>query len=76
MSLLGAHVRNGRLLPDEPSSLPEGTDHELAVVDPGDDLDAAQLAKLHAAIERGAAELKSGRVIHADELLADLNQKR
>jgi hypothetical protein len=36
---LKAHVRNGRLVLDEPTDLPEGTEVELVVADSWDDLD-------------------------------------
>jgi hypothetical protein len=48
MSTIRARVRNGRLIVDEPTSLPEGTELELVVDDAGDTLDEAERAALDA----------------------------
>ena len=47
MSILRARVRNGRLVLDEPTSLPEGAEVELLPVNGEDDLDDAERAALH-----------------------------
>ena len=47
---LKGRVKAGRLLVDEPIDLPDGTEVELAVVDPGDDLEDAERERLHAAL--------------------------
>ena len=69
MSSFRAQVRNGRLMLDEPTELPEGTVVELAQVDPYAELDGgdpfAQMspeerAKLNAAIDKGLAEARAG----------------
>jgi hypothetical protein len=44
---LRAHVRNGRLVLDEPTDLPEGAEVELVPMDEIDDLDPAERARLH-----------------------------
>ena len=64
-----AQVRGGRLVLDEPVDLPDGTEVELTPVDDGDSLDAADRAKLHAALRRAAAQLDAGQGIDADEAL-------
>jgi hypothetical protein len=51
MTLKG-RVKAGRLVVDEPTDLPEGTEIELVPLDPGDWLDAADRAALHDALER------------------------
>ena len=58
-----ATVRNGRLVMDEPTSMPEGTVLSLIVDDEGDDLDAAERAALDDAIERAwrSAQVSPGR---------------
>ena len=77
MSDLRARVKNGRLVLDEPTDLPEGTVVELVADDRiaserGDDLDEAERSALHAAIERGLSDARAGRVRPADDVLADL----
>lgn len=66
------HVIGGRLVVDEPTDLPEGTEVELAVVGEGSfDLDEPQIAALRESIEeanRGEltplAEALGGRGAH------------
>jgi hypothetical protein len=51
MLTVRARVRNGRLVVDEPTDLPEGTEIELATLDDEPwDLPAEQLAELKARI--------------------------
>ena len=76
METLRARVRNGRLVLDEPTSLPEGTEIELAVADPGDDLDDDQRARLHESIERGIDDARAGRTIPAEDVIAELKKRR
>lgn len=55
---LKATVKNGRLVLDEPSDLPDGTEVELVPLDEFDpeELDAAALAELRRSWERGNSE--------------------
>ena len=71
MRALKAHVRAGRLLLDEPTGLPDGTEVRVALVD-DDDLDDGERAKLHAAIQAGEDELDAGQAVGEDELRARL----
>jgi hypothetical protein len=54
---------------------PEGAEVQLQVVD-GDDLDPAERAQLHAAIEVGLEDSEADRVISAEESLAELRALR
>lgn len=76
MSGIRAIVRNGRLVVDEPTGLPEGTVLHLVLDDEGDNLDQSERALLHAAIREGLAEAEAGRLIPADEFLAELRRPR
>lgn len=76
MSALKAEVRNGRLVMDEPTELPEGTVLELAAVDPGDDLDDEERAALHQALEESWAQARAGKLIPAEDVLAKLRSGR
>ena len=49
---LKARVKAGRLVVDEPTDLPEGTEVELLALDPGDWLTEEDRAALHRALER------------------------
>lgn len=69
---LKAHVRNGRLLVDEPTRLPEGTEIDLLPLDPGDWLDPADRELLHQALLASEEDLKAGRLIAAEDVLREL----
>ena len=71
MIALKARVRNGRLVLDEPTQLPDGSEVRVALVD-GDDLDARDREALHAALEEGEAELAAGRGLSEADLWARL----
>jgi len=77
MQPLKAVVKNGRLVVDEPTALPEGTEIELVPVDDvladgGDDLDDEERAELHAELDASIAEAKAGKLIDAEVVLAEL----
>jgi hypothetical protein len=76
MDTLKARVVNGRLVLDEPTSLPEGTELELSAADPGDNLDDSQRAQLHAALERSWEQLKAGKVTTATDAISELRRRR
>jgi hypothetical protein len=67
-----ARVRGGRLVLDEPTTLPEGTELELLPLDPGDWLDEADRAALHAALAQSQADVDAGRLIDAADVLKRL----
>lgn len=69
-----ASVIEGRLVVDEPTNLPNGTVVDLVIDDEGDDLDAAQVAQLNAAIARSLDEAAHGDVVAADVVLAGLRE--
>lgn len=67
-----AKVTNGRLIVDEPTTLPEGTVLDLVIDDEGDDLDDQEREALHAAIERSWQSAKQGNLIPAEEVIREL----
>jgi hypothetical protein len=73
MSGVRARVQNGRLVVDEPTSLPEGTILDLVLDDEGDDLDAAE--RDHA-IDRAWQQALAGQGRPASEVLDDLRRGR
>jgi hypothetical protein len=62
---------NGHPIPDEP----QGTEEELSAADPGDDLDAAERAQLHVALELSCEQLKAGKIVSAADLIAELRRR-
>lgn len=67
-----ARVKAGRIIVDEPTELPEGTEIELLPLDPGDWLDEADRAALHEALRQSDADVAAGRLVDADEILREL----
>ena len=72
MQAFKAHVRNGRIVVDQPTDLPDGTELYLVPIQDGDELDEDERAALHAAIEEGEHELDAGQVVSEEELWARL----
>jgi len=69
-------VRNGRLIVDEPTDLPEGTVLDLVQDDEGDDLTEEERKALHAEIRASVRSAKKGRLRHAADVIADLRARR
>jgi hypothetical protein len=70
-----ARVRAGRLVFDEPTALPEGTEVELLPLDPGDWLDDADRAALHAALTQSQSDVTAGRLTDAADVLKQLRSR-
>ncbi len=71
MRALKAHVKGGRLVIDEPTELPEGTEVELTVVE-DDDFDPEERARLDAALERSMAQARAGQLVDGDTVIKKL----
>ncbi len=66
-----ARVRNGRLVLDEPTELPEGTVVTVSITEddePGDE----ERARIVAAIERSMDQVQAGKRVDADVVIARL----
>jgi len=72
---LRARVRNGRLVLDEPTDLPEGEEVELVLAD-ADDMDDDERAALHESLAISLDQMKKGQLIDGDEVLARLRARR
>ena len=72
---LKARVKAGRLVVDEPTDLPEGTEIELLPLDPGDWLDEEGRAALHQALKDSDEDIKAGRLVDADVILRELRSR-
>jgi hypothetical protein len=70
-----AHVRNGRVVLDEPTNLPDGTEVRVVLVD-DDDLDDRERAQLHGAIRASESEIDAGQVVTEEELWTRLRAIR
>jgi hypothetical protein len=75
MSTLRAFVRNRRLIMNEPTDLPEGTEIELVAIDSADELDEEERTCLHAALQRSWASVQAGGVFSAEKILRKLKDK-
>ena len=73
---LRAKVRAGRLVLDEPTTLPEGAELELVALDDVDELDPADRARLHGFLAESIARHVPGSGIAAGEVLAELRAAR
>jgi hypothetical protein len=69
---LTARVSKGRLVLDEPTDLPEGTEVDLLPMDPGDWLDDEDRAALHRALDASASDVAAGRLVEAHDLLKEI----
>jgi hypothetical protein len=72
---LKARVKAGRLVMDEPTDLPEGTEIELLPLDPGDWLDDASRVALHKALLASDQDIQAGRLVDADVVLRELRSR-
>ena len=70
-----AQVRDGRIVVDAPTDLPEGTTVTLLPLDPGDWLDDTDRAALHEALARSEADVAAGRLVDATEVLRELKSR-
>jgi hypothetical protein len=65
---------------DEPTDLPEGEEVELVPLDEvlaagGDYLDDDERRRLHESLERGLADVKAGRTVDAETVIAELRAR-
>jgi hypothetical protein len=72
MQVIKTVVRNGRVVVDEPTTLPEG--HELALCVLNDDgMSEDERARLHASIIRGIRDGQAGREMDFDAFMDQLD---
>lgn len=74
MQALKVQVKNGRLLVDEPTDLPEGAEVEVVVLD--DDLSLEEREALHASLDRAMDDSEAGRGMDADEFFEQYRARR
>jgi len=76
MSPLRARVEKGRLILDEPTTLPDGTIIDLVADDEGDDLTDEERRALHAALSASWRSAEAGHLGPASAILDELRQRR
>jgi hypothetical protein len=76
MSPIQARVERGRLVLDQPTTLPEGTIVDLVADDAGDDLTDDERRALHDALSRSWESAEAGRLRPASEILDELRRRR
>jgi hypothetical protein len=76
MSLLRARVVNGRLILDEPTTLPNGTVIDLVADDEGDDLTDEERRALHETLSASWTSAEARRLRPASAILDELRQRR
>ncbi len=76
MSALRARVEKGRLVLDEPTTLPEGTVVDLVADDEGDDLTSEERRALHEALLASWTSAEAGRLRPTAEILDELRRRR
>jgi hypothetical protein len=76
MSPLRARVENGRLVLDEPTTLPDGTVVDLVAADEGDDLTDEERRALHEALSASWKSAEEGRLRPASAILNELRNRR
>lgn len=76
MSPLKAQVRNGRIVLDEPTTLPDGTVIDLVADDEGDDLTDEERRALHEALSASWKSAEAGHLRPASAILDELRKRR
>jgi len=76
MSGFRAKVKAGRLILDQPTSLPDGTTLDLVLDDEGDDLSPQERKALNAAIAKAWNSAKAGKLRPAGELIRELRARQ
>jgi hypothetical protein len=69
-------VEKGRLILDEPTSLPDGTVIDLVADDEGDDLTDDERRALHAALSASWTSAEAGHLRPASAILDELRRRR
>src|SRR6266850_2328715 len=76
MCPLRARVQKGRLVLDEPTTLPEGTVVDLVADDEGDDLSEDERRALHEALSVSWKSAEAGRLRPTAGILDELRRRR
>ncbi len=73
MAAIRGHVRNGRIVVDEPTDLPEGSEVELVRADQ-DEMSDDERAELDRVLLAAVRSAREGHTVDADDVLAELGE--
>ena len=76
MKALKVRVQKGQIVGEAPPGVPEGTELELCIAEPEDEMTEEELAQLNGALERAWRSVQTGRTRPAAEVLAELHARR
>ena len=76
MEVLKVRVENGKIIGAAARGSADGTELELCLAAPQDDMSRKELAALQTALDAGWRSMEAGRVRPADEVVAELRSKR
>ncbi len=75
MEALKVRVENGKIIGDAPRGIAEGTELELCLAEPQEEMSEEELAALNAALDAGWESMEAGRYRPATEVVAELRSK-
>ena len=76
MKTLKARVIKGRLILDEPTTFPEGTELELTLCDGGDELSEEERLILHEKLQSAWSSAQAGHIHPVEDLIKKLGSPR
>jgi hypothetical protein len=76
METIKVRVENGKVVGPAPRGMPEGTELELRIADPGDEMTEEELATLNRALEAGWRSVEAGRFRSARDVISELRGRR
>ncbi len=76
MEALKVRVENGKIIGDAPRGFAEGTELELCLAEPQEEMSEDELAALQAALDAGWESMTAGRYRPAADVVAELRSKR
>jgi hypothetical protein len=76
MYRLKVRVQEGKIVGEAPAGLAEGTELELCIAEPDDDMSDEELAALNTVLDAAWQSLEAGRVRPAAEVLAELRNQQ
>lgn len=75
METIKVRIENGKIVGKAPSGLPDGTELELQIADPGDPMSEEEVRALNETLEAALRSIREGRVFPADDVIAELRSE-
>jgi hypothetical protein len=76
MQALKVRVENGKIVGDAPAGFTEGTELELCLAEPEEEMTDEELVALNAALDAAWRSVEAGRVRPAQDVIAGLRSRR